>query len=107
MTQGASCLCPSPPVHSDTSLYNLVAVHSLILHRSAEDPQGVDFVVSCSKGTYVRSLAADLAAHMGTVAHLTALRRLSSGEHDVAAAWQLPDLISQLGNLKKEDAAQA
>ncbi|KAL6779629.1 hypothetical protein ACKKBG_A13085 [Auxenochlorella protothecoides x Auxenochlorella symbiontica] len=84
-----------------------ITVHSLRLQRSAEDPQGVDFVVSCSKGTYVRSLAADLAAHMGTVAHLTALRRLSSGEHDVAAAWQLPDLISQLGDLKKEDAAQA
>lgn len=79
-------------------------MHSLSLHSSSDDPQAVDFVVSCSKGTYVRSLAADLAKHMGTVAHLTALRRLSSGQHDVDAAWQLPDLISQLGGLRTEDA---
>jgi tRNA pseudouridine55 synthase len=34
-------------------------------------------VVHCSKGTYVRSLVTDLAAELGTVAHVAALRRLS------------------------------
>ncbi|HEY5566243.1 MAG TPA: tRNA pseudouridine(55) synthase TruB [Gammaproteobacteria bacterium] len=37
----------------------------------------VSFVVECSKGTYVRSLAVDFASRLGTVGHVAALRRLS------------------------------
>jgi tRNA pseudouridine55 synthase len=42
-----------------------------------------------SKGYYVRSLARDLGERLGTVAHLSALRRLSSGPFglDRAVAW--------------------
>ena len=39
----------------------------------------VDFRVVCGKGTYVRSLAADMAAVLGGSAHLTALRRTRIG----------------------------
>ena len=35
--------------------------------------------VTCGKGTYIRSLAADIGAAMGTGAHLVALRRLQNG----------------------------
>jgi tRNA pseudouridine55 synthase len=35
----------------------------------------IEIDVRCSKGTYIRTLAEDLAAQLGTVAHLTALRR--------------------------------
>lgn len=35
--------------------------------------------VSCSKGTYVRTLAEDIATELGTVAHLSALRRTRVG----------------------------
>lgn len=36
----------------------------------------IEFEVECSKGTYVRVLAEDVAARLGTVGHLEALRRL-------------------------------
>src|SRR5215831_14121660 len=39
-------------------------------------PNTLEIEVYCSKGTYVRVLANDIAQHLGTVAHLTALRRL-------------------------------
>lgn len=39
----------------------------------------IDLEVACSKGYYVRSLARDLAAALGTVGHLVALRRVVSG----------------------------
>jgi tRNA pseudouridine55 synthase len=39
-----------------------------------------------SKGFYVRSFARDLAARLGTVAHLSRLRRVRSGVFDVAGA---------------------
>lgn len=35
----------------------------------------LDFEVSCSKGTYIRSLAADVAAKLGTLGYVAALRR--------------------------------
>lgn len=49
----------------------------------------VDFRVVCGKGTYVRSLADDLAAALGGSAHLTSLRRtrigsLSLSEYGIA-----------------------
>jgi tRNA pseudouridine55 synthase len=37
----------------------------------------LEFDVRCSKGTYIRTLAEDLAAKLGQCAHLTALRRVS------------------------------
>lgn len=40
----------------------------------------VDLHIACSKGTYIRSLAHDLGAVLGCGAHLTALRRLRSGQ---------------------------
>ena len=39
-------------------------------------PPELKFDVHCSKGTYIRVLAEDLAAQLGTIAHLAALRRL-------------------------------
>jgi tRNA pseudouridine55 synthase len=40
------------------------------------------FEVHCSKGTYVRTLAEDLARELGTCGHLTALRRTRAGVFD-------------------------
>ena len=39
----------------------------------------VEFEVRCSKGTYVRTLVEDLAEALGTVGHVTSLRRLHVG----------------------------
>jgi tRNA pseudouridine55 synthase len=43
----------------------------------------VSFRVVCGKGTYVRTLADDIAATLGGAAHLTALRRTRIGSLDV------------------------
>ena len=71
-------------------------MESLELERDASDRQAVHFRVVCSKGTYVRSLAHDLGAALGTAAHLTALRREAIGEYRVQDAWQIEDLAEQL-----------
>jgi tRNA pseudouridine55 synthase len=52
-----------------------VTIHSLHLLRWT--PPLLDFEVVCSKGTYIRTLAEDLAKSMGSCAHLVALRRLA------------------------------
>jgi tRNA pseudouridine55 synthase len=53
-----------------------------------------EITVVCGSGTYIRSLADDIAASLGGRAHLTALRRTSIGPHDVDAAVSIDDLAA-------------
>lgn len=55
-----------------------VTIHELVL-VGFEPPALLRVRVRCSKGTYIRSLAADLGAKLGVGAHLTELRRTASG----------------------------
>jgi len=50
------------------------------------------FEVQCSPGTYVRVLLSDFAESLGTVGHLTSLRRISSGAHTVDQAHTLEQI---------------
>lgn len=50
------------------------------------------FRVTCSSGTYIRSLADDIGRALGCGAYLTALRRLKIGEYDVKDAKTLDQL---------------
>jgi tRNA pseudouridine55 synthase len=56
------------------------------------DRDHADFVVTCSKGTYIRSLGRDLAQALGTVGYLSALRRTAAGPFREEAAISLPKL---------------
>lgn len=47
--------------------------------RDGDAGTACDVALGCSKGFYVRALARDLAAALGTVGHLTALRRTAAG----------------------------
>jgi tRNA pseudouridine55 synthase len=56
----------------------LIQINKLtIISRS--DPDSVELEVVCGKGTYIRSLARDLALFLGTVGHVAALRRTQVG----------------------------
>jgi tRNA pseudouridine55 synthase len=55
---------------------------------------GLTLDVACGSGTYVRSLARDLALALGTVGHLHALRRTRVGPFDLAAAVPLSDFAT-------------
>ncbi|MGB5404606.1 MAG: tRNA pseudouridine(55) synthase TruB [Robiginitalea sp.] len=46
----------------------------------------VDFIVSCSKGTYIRSLAYDFGKSLGSGAYLSALKRTKIGSYNVNTA---------------------
>ena len=58
-------------------------------------PDRIEFAVVCSKGTYVRVLAADIGQALGTVAHLERLRRIAVGPFRIADA-RMPDLLATL-----------
>lgn len=57
----------------------------------------VDVAVTVSSGTYVRALARDLGAALGTGGHLTALRRTRVGGFALADAHPLADLEARQG----------
>ena len=73
-----------------------IEVHALRL-LSVPDDDHADLEAEVGKGTYVRSLARDLALALGTVGHLVALRRTAVGPFREAAAIPL-DKLESLGH---------
>ncbi|MFO0556291.1 MAG: hypothetical protein U0271_48390 [Polyangiaceae bacterium] len=71
-----------------------VAVRSLVCTRETAAPPSLELAMTVSKGYYVRSLARDLGAALGTAAHLTALRRTAAGDFSVREATTLDALAS-------------
>ena len=61
-----------------------VYIHSITLQCITGS--AIDFSTVCSKGTYIRTLAQDIAARLGTVAFLSHLRRTRIGPFDIADA---------------------
>ncbi len=51
----------------------------------------IDFAISCSKGTYIRSLVRDFGEELGKGAFLTELRRTQIGDFNVNNAYSLED----------------
>ncbi len=83
------------------TIYDLISTSRL----GGTDSNGSDVLVqadlrvSVSKGTYVRSLARDIALHAGSVGHVTRLRRVKAGPFNTVHAISL-DKLAELGNAR-------
>jgi tRNA pseudouridine55 synthase len=95
-----------------------VTVYEFALHTVREAEAGevpvldLDVTVVCSSGTYIRALARDLGAALGTGGHLTALRRTRVGPYGLDTARTLEQLEAEkagagLSVLPLADAAAA
>jgi tRNA pseudouridine55 synthase len=84
-----------------TPKFRDVTIYSLQL--LAHDGDELDIEVSCSKGTYVRTLAEDIGKALGTGAHLTALRRLKAGPFTLAQSFTI-EQVSALAESGELDA---
>jgi tRNA pseudouridine55 synthase len=82
----------APPVLAEREVE--VAKLTLI---AAPDRDHAEFEALVGEGTYIRSLARDLATALGTLGHIAALRRLSVGRFGEAQAISL-DLAAGLGH---------
>lgn len=56
--------------------------------------------VECSKGTYIRSLAAEIGEGLESGAHLGGLQRTRSGGFRVEDSWQLEDFLKKIDLLE-------
>jgi tRNA pseudouridine55 synthase len=73
-----------------------VVIHDLELLEMQLDGE-VPFLrlrVTCSKGTYIRTLGEDIAEALGCGGHLSALRRVATGPFDATACVTLDDLTA-------------
>ena len=69
-----------------------VIVHSIEVLE--HDPPEAVLDIRCGSGTYVRSLARDIASRLGTVAHVTELRRTRIGPFTVDEAVSPDDFVA-------------
>ncbi len=54
----------------------------------------IEFYLKCSKGTYVRSFAEEIARRLGCVGHISGIRRLAIGPYALTQAKQ-PEEVSE------------
>ena len=93
--------------HKGTPLYKLARQGTPVLKpprrvtidridvRQTSLPE-VEFDVSCSAGTYIRTLCADIGRQLGCGGHLKALRRLESSRFSVTEALSIEDVAELL-----------
>lgn len=62
-------------------------------------PESITVRVVCSKGTYIRALARDIGAALGSGGHLTALRRTRVGDVSIADCLTVPQAVELLNTV--------
>tara|TARA_B100001989_G_scaffold48817_1_gene31398 strand:- start:1375 stop:2055 length:681 start_codon:yes stop_codon:yes gene_type:complete len=71
-----------------------IIIHDFLI-SSINFPE-VEFSLTCSKGTYIRSLAHDFGKELGSGAHLSELRRTSIGDYSVDKSMKLMEFIRNI-----------
>tara|TARA_B110000046_G_scaffold183416_1_gene219515 strand:+ start:683 stop:1390 length:708 start_codon:yes stop_codon:yes gene_type:complete len=72
---------------------------SISIHKFDIDPSSfpnINFILDCSKGTYVRSLAYDFGKALNSGAHLTSLRRTQIGDFKIENAHSIESAIEAI-----------
>ena len=91
------------PIHISNTV-----IHDISLPR-------IEFTVTCSKGTYVRTLCHDLGKNLNTLAHMTSLVRLESGGFKLTDAvdietmkiWEREEFLTNMLPLQEFISSQA
>jgi tRNA pseudouridine55 synthase len=74
------------------TIYDIEYVEEGFVGNNASSPRYATLQAHVSKGTYIRSLARDIAHALGTVGHVTMLRRLRAGPFALEQAISLDNL---------------
>ncbi|MDR2435935.1 MAG: tRNA pseudouridine(55) synthase TruB [Puniceicoccales bacterium] len=73
---------------------NLITISRFEINNLSASGCSANFVVCCSKGTYIRTLVHDLGQTLGCGAHLSALRRTMVGHFSVTNAHSLAEICA-------------
>ena len=73
-----------------------IEIYSIELIKINKDEKKIEFVVKCSKGTYIRSLCEDIAIKLGTIGYMKALKRLEVGEFKIKDSLTIEELEEKI-----------
>ena len=73
-----------------------IEIYNITLKDIIENQNEIKFNVSCSKGTYIRSLAEDIANKLETVGFMKKLNRIKVGEFEIKDAVKISDLSNNI-----------
>ena len=74
-----------------------IEIYEIKLIAINREKKEIEFKVSCSKGTYIRSLCTDIAKKLGTIGYMSELKRLKVGN------FKIEDTIIIDENIRKEN----
>ena len=75
-----------------------IEIYSIKLLNINLEAKQIDFEVSCSKGTYIRSLCEDIATKLGTVGFMKELKRLQVGQFNLNDTVTIVQVEKNLDN---------
>lgn len=77
-----------------------IEIYNIKLLNFNKELNQIDFEVSCSKGTYIRSLCEDIAKKLGTVGFMKELQRIQVGEFEIKNTITIKELEENINNKK-------
>ncbi len=75
-----------------------IEIYYIKLLNIDEENLQIEFEVSCSKGTYIRSLCEDIAGKLGTVGFMKELQRIKVGEFELKDTVTIKDIEENIEN---------
>lgn len=75
-----------------------IEIYNIELLNINKKQKQIEFQVSCSKGTYIRSLCEDIAQRLGTVGYMLELKRIQVGNFNIKEAITIEQLENNIDN---------
>lgn len=75
-----------------------IEIYEIKLLKMNKELNQIEFRVTCSKGTYIRSLCEDIAKRLGTIGYMSTLNRVQVGEFSIEQSITLEQI--EQGNFK-------
>ena len=73
-----------------------IEIYSINLIKIDKSEKTIEFIVKCSKGTYIRSLCEDIATKLGTIGYMKALKRLEVGNFKIENSLTIEQLKEKI-----------
>lgn len=79
-----------------------IEIYDMKLLNVNNEEAEITFKISCSKGTYIRTVCEDIAERLNTVGYMKDLRRIRVGEFDINQSINIEDIKNNISLLEEK-----
>lgn len=79
-----------------------IEIYKITLQEKNREENQIKFTVSCSKGTYIRSLCEDIASKLGTIGYMKELNRTQVGRFYIQDSITIEELEKEKQQIEKK-----